>query len=140
MTAISIARKEYIMSLKRKIFNIFVAAVMVFGSMPMTFLNAHAEDPVGDAPKSLKTVKSNNDGTYDITLEIEGVSSNKTDATKANVVVVFDSSGSMGDSATTYTYSANSSGRYRKVDGDYVQLYRRSGIFSTCNLICLSVR
>lgn len=133
MTAISIARKEYIMSLKRKIFNIFAAVVMVFGSMPVSFLSAYAEEPAGDAPKSLKTVKTNNDGTYDITLEIEGVSSNKTDATKANVVVVFDSSGSMGDSATTYTYSANSSGRYRKVNGDYVQLYRRSGIFNTCN-------
>lgn len=133
MTAISIARKEYIMSLKRKIFNIFAAVVMVFGSMPVSFFSAYAEEPAGDAPKSLKTVKTNNDGTYDITLEIEGVSSNKTDATKANVVVVFDSSGSMGDSATTYTYSANSSGRYRKVNGDYVQLYRRSGIFSTCN-------
>ncbi len=93
------------MSLKRKIFNIFAAVVMVFGSLPITFASTYADEPAGivpeeeNIPKSLKKVHSNNDGTYDITLEIEGVSSQKTDATKANVVVVFDSSGSMGDSA-----------------------------------------
>ena len=121
------------MSLKRKIFNFFVAAVMVLGSMPITLLSVYAEDQPGEAPKSLKTVKSNNDGTYDITLEIEGVSSSENEATKANVVVVFDSSGSMGDNATTYSYSESSSGRYRLVNGDYVQLYRRSGFFNSCN-------
>lgn len=84
------------MSLKRKIFNIFAAVVMAFGSMPMSFLSAYADgEPAGEAPKSLKTVKANGDGTYDITLEIEGVSSEQTEATKANVVVVLDTSGSM---------------------------------------------
>ena len=85
------------MSFKRRILNILAAAVMMIGSVPMTFLSAHAEDQAGEAPKSLKSVKANGDGTYDITLEIEGVSSQKTDATKANVVVVFDSSGSMSE-------------------------------------------
>ena len=122
------------MSLKRKIFNLFAAVVMIFGSMPISFVNTHAADdePTGivpeeeNIPKSLKKVKTNNDGTYDITLEIEGVSSQKTDATKANVVVVFDSSGSMGDNETIYTYTESTSGRFRKVNGDYLQLYRRN--------------
>ena len=122
------------MSLKRKIFNLFAAVVMIFGSMPISFVNTHAADdePTGivpeeeNIPKSLKTVHANGDGTYDITLEIEGVSSQKTDATKANVVVVFDSSGSMGDNETIYTYTESASGRFRKADGDYLQLYRRN--------------
>lgn len=127
------------MSFKRKIFNIFAAVVMVFGSVPFSFTNTFAADdePTGivpeeeNIPKSLKKVKTNNDGTYDITLEIEGVSKQKNDATKANVVVVFDSSGSMNEGATTYSYSESASGRYRKVDGDYVQLYRRS--YGSCS-------
>ena len=111
------------MKLKRKIFNFFAAFVMILGSVPMTFSNTYAEEPAGDAPKSLKTVKTNNDGTYDITLEIEGVSSNKNDATKANVVVVFDSSGSMKDIAT---YKENTTGRYGVVNSNYVNLYRNN--------------
>ena len=114
------------MSLKRKIFNFFAAAVMIIGSTPIALSRAYAEEPAGDAPKSLKTVKTNNDGTYDITLEVEGVSSEKTDATKANVVVVFDSSGSMSEEATTYSYTESASGRFRKVNGDYINLYRNS--------------
>ena len=75
------------MSLKRKILNIFAAVVMVVGSVPMTFLNTYAADEEQgivpeeeNIPKSLKSVKANKnadgvpDGTYDITLEIEGVS------------------------------------------------------------------
>ncbi len=118
------------MSLKRKIFNIFAAVVMIFGTMPMSFLSAYAEDETGiqpaeeNIPKSLKSVKANGDGTYDITLEIEGVSSQKNEATKANVVVVLDTSGSM-DLPTVMTQ--NSTGRYGIVNGDYSNLYRASG-------------
>ena len=120
------------MSLKRKILNIFAAVVMIFGSLPMSFASVHAEEPAGEAPKSLKTVHANGDGTYDITLEIEGVSSQKTDATKANVVVVFDTSGSMGQNATTYEYSPNTYGNYGLVSGDYLPLSRwRTGAFGT---------
>lgn len=127
------------MKLKRKILNIFAAVVMIFGSVPISFTNTFAADdePTGivpeeeNIPKSLKKVHANNDGTYDITLEIEGVSKQKNDATKANVVVVFDSSGSMNTGATTYSYSESTSGRYRKVDGDYIQLYRRS--YGSCS-------
>ena len=127
------------MSLKRKIFNIFAAVVMVFGSLPITFASTYADEPAGivpeeeNIPKSLKKVHSNNDGTYDITLEIEGVSSQKTDATKANVVVVFDTSGSMNE-PTVFTASAN--GRYGRMGSNYVKLYRETGgFFSTCAVI-----
>lgn len=122
------------MKLKRKILNIFAALVMVIGSVPMAFSSVHAEEPAGEAPKSLKTLKTNNDGTYDITLEVEGVSSNKSDATKANVVVVFDTSGSMNDAAT---FKVNTTGRYGLVNNQYVNLYHRvgNGFNQRCELI-----
>ena len=115
------------MSLKRRIFSIFAAIVMIFGSMPMPFLSAYAEDDLpaaGDVPRSLKKVTSNHDGTYDISLEIEGVSKEVNDAVKANVVVVFDTSGSMGYDAVTYNYTASNNGRYGLVNGDYLNLYK----------------
>ena len=131
------------MKLKRKIFNIFAAAVMVFGSMPITFFNTYAADEEQgivpaerDIPKSLKSVKANKnadgvpDGTYDITLEIEGVSRNQNEATKANVIVVYDSSGSMGNTARTYEYNSSTNGQYGLVSGDYLVLHRwRTGSF-----------
>ena len=114
------------MNLKRKIFSFFAIFLTLLGTTPMNFLAAMAEEPAGDVPKTLKTLKTNNDGTYDITLEVEGVSSQKTDATKANVVVVFDSSGSMDNKATTYAYTEDTTGRFRKENGDYLNLYRYS--------------
>ena len=126
------------MSLKRKIFNIFAAVVMVMGSVPMTFTNVYAaeDEPAGivpeegNIPKSLKKVHANGDGTYDITLEIQGVSRQKNNATKANVIVVYDSSGSMSDPAQTYEYNENRTGQYGLVNGDYLVLNRwYSGLF-----------
>ena len=114
------------MKLKRKIFNIFAAVVMVFGSFPITFLNTYAEgeSPAGEVPKSSKTVTPNGDGTYDITIKIDGTSSEQTDVTKANVVVVLDTSGSMDEPTV---FNGNSTGRYGLVDGSYVNLYRYNG-------------
>lgn len=114
------------MNIKRKFFNFLAAVVMILGSTPMTFLSAYADgEPAGDIPKNHKIVTANGDGTYDITIEIEGVSSQKNDATKANVVVVFDTSGSMKENASTYDYVRNNTGRYGLVNGVYMNLYRR---------------
>ncbi len=115
------------MSLKRKILNIFAAVVVAFGSMPTAFLTAFAEEstnPIG-VPKNSKTVTPNGDGTYDITIKIDGVSSEQDEATKANVVVVLDTSGSMD---TLSVMTASSTGRYGMVNGDYSNLYRMSGM------------
>lgn len=114
------------MNLKRKIFSFFAIFLMLFGLVPANIFAAYAEEPAGDIPKTLKTLKTNNDGTYDITLEVEGVSSQKTEATKANVIVVFDTSGSMSEAESTYAYSASTNGRYGKVNGDYLNLYRKN--------------
>ena len=39
------------MSLKRRIFNLFAAVVMVFGSMPITFASTYADEPAGIVPE-----------------------------------------------------------------------------------------
>ena len=122
------------MSLKRKIFNIFAAFMIAIGSMPTAFLTAFAEEssnPAGEAPKSSKTVTANGDGTYDIRIEIKGVSSEQNEATKANVVVVYDTSGSMNETAT---YKENATGRFGLVSNQYVNLYRRTNS-GRCSLI-----
>ena len=48
------------MSLKRKIFNIFAAVVMVMGSVPMTFTNVYAaeDEPAGIVPEEENIQKS----------------------------------------------------------------------------------
>ncbi len=101
------------MKLKRRILNIFAAIVMVFGSTPMTFLSAYADDGgLGSVPNNMKSVKANRnennepDGTYDITLTIEGASKEKPEVTKANVVVVLDTSSSMNGNRLTVAKSA----------------------------------
>lgn len=121
------------MSLKHKIFNIFAAIMIAFGSVPTAFLNTFAEEsnPAGEAPYNLKTVTANGDGTYDIRIEIKGVSSEQNEATKANVVVVYDTSGSMNEIAT---YKENATGRYGLVSNQYVNLYRRTNS-GRCSLI-----
>lgn len=87
------------MSLKKKVLNLLASGLVVFGSVP-TFLtgNAFADTTEIDEsmiPSYAKELKDNGDGTYDITLSVTGKSSSDTQTTKANVVVVFDTSGSM---------------------------------------------
>ena len=122
------------MSLKRKIFNIFAAAVMVFGQMPTAFLTAHAEGetPSSDAPQHSKTVTSNDDGTYNITLSVTGKQESSTDVSKANVVIVFDTSNSMEygtDCTVDNYYTNNDTDQYGYISSDqtYRPLYRYFG-------------
>ncbi len=119
------------MRLKRKIFNIFAAIVMVFGSMPMTFFNAYAEgeNSAGEVPINSKTVTPNGDGTYNITLSVTGKQNSETSVSKANVVVVFDTSNSMEygtDCTLNNNYNNNSTGQYGLVGSDYIPLYRQN--------------
>lgn len=122
------------MSLKRKTFNIFAAAVMIFGSIPTTFLSVHAEGETSssDAPQHSKTVTSNGDGTYNITLSVTGKQESSTDVSKANVVIVFDTSNSMeyGTSCTVDNYYTNNdTDQYGYISSDqtYRPLYRYYG-------------
>lgn len=53
-----------------------------------------------DAPSTRKTLTSNGDGTYDLSLSIKGTSKASTSHTKADVIVVLDRSGSMQEAVS----------------------------------------
>lgn len=113
------------MSLKKKIFNFLTAMVTIFGSAPALATNAYAAIDPSMKPNYGKYVEDNGDGTYDITLHITGKAKTDTQVTKANVVVIMDTSGSMDDRTQSYTYNSATYGRYGIIDGEYVQLYYR---------------
>ena len=77
-------------------------------------------------PDTSKTLTSNDDGTYNLTLSVTGKSVASSGKTKANVIVVFDSSGSMGDKAYLYTQITGDSSdqQYGLVDKDYVKIWK----------------
>ncbi|SEA73225.1 von Willebrand factor type A domain-containing protein [Oribacterium sp. KHPX15] len=79
------------------------------------------------APAANKELTENGDGTYNLTLSVTGKSHAQESKTKANVVVVLDLSGSMGNSAPPVEpYSVSEYGNYYKEGNDYKQLYVRS--------------
>ena len=95
------------MSLGKKFRNIAAAFLMVVSTVtPMggaLLRNTYAA--VGnDAPANSKKIRSNGDGTYTIALSVTGAteSSTTTEATKANVILVLDTSTSMINNNTTY--------------------------------------
>jgi len=55
------------------------------------------------APATNKDVKTNNDGTYDVSLSVTGTSNSKHNKTHANVVIVLDTSSSMSGTDTGVT-------------------------------------
>lgn len=119
------------MSLKKKIFNFFAAALLAVSSVPISISRSASalmdEDMI---PGYGKVVEENGDGTYDISLYITGKAKSDIDVTKANVVVVYDTSGSM-----KYPEPSTEYGRYGYsiTDGsdinvnNYVDLYYQSG-------------
>lgn len=74
-----------------------------------------------------KDENGNKDGTYTISLSVKGTAKSNTDSTKANVIVIYDTSNSMGENTTArytgYRATDGNYGRYGLVDGEYVQLY-----------------
>lgn len=85
---------------------------------------ATSSDPVN------KTVTSNSDGSYTLTLSAKGQSSISSESTKAEVVVVLDTSGSMKEgTGGSYTYQKFTGepryygDYYGKVNGEYVKIY-----------------
>ena len=78
-------------------------------------------------PDTSKVLTDNNNGTYDLTLSVTGKSVASSGKTKANVVIVFDSSGSMDYEAYLYTPTTDTSGtQYGMIDGDYKKLKKGS--------------
>ena len=82
---------------------------------------------VGDTPPHAKTIKDNKDGTYTVALNVKGDAEKK--PSKANVIVIFDTSSSMntstGNTEVTYTPTSSTNGTlYGYIDGEYHELTR----------------
>ncbi|MEE8716511.1 MAG: vWA domain-containing protein [Coriobacteriales bacterium] len=86
-----------------------------------------ASDAASTAPATSKTLTDNGDGTYTLSLSVTGESQSSSSSRGANVIIIMDTSGSMGYSSGTGTFTEASTGAYGVVDGEYVQLYRRVG-------------
>jgi pilin isopeptide linkage protein len=117
-----------VVKITNKLRYFMASALMLFSTIsPLgsAVPRAYAEDTLPE-PVTKKTIVPNGDGTYKITLSVTGKASSSQDNTKANIVVVFDSSGSMSYSTTENRYEERNNGRFGKVDGNYVQLYYQS--------------
>lgn len=97
------------------------AAVAMVGKVAVSFAAGAAD---AEPPKVAKTLTPNGDGTYKLSLSVTGSASSAQESSKANVVVVFDTSGSMDETTTSYEYSETTAVRntYGLVNGDYVKL------------------
>ena len=76
-----------------------------------------------DGPAHSKTLTDNGDGTYDLTLSVTGRSSSSTTSSKADIVIVFDKSGSMNDHIQSDTGSMG----YSSSSDTYFSLYKKEG-------------
>ncbi|MBR3319600.1 hypothetical protein IKG06_03820 [Candidatus Saccharibacteria bacterium] len=131
------------MKLKKKLFNFLAALIVVFGSMPFSFVaNAYADEGSLPAPATNKNLIDNGDGTYTIALSVTGETdtSSSTTITKANVILVLDTSSSMNQAAgnTYYLVTSGTPGNpanegnsrttyYRKDGNAYRELYYNNG-------------
>ena len=91
----------------------------------LSFAGTTADDEYTKGPERSKTVLPNGDGSYKLALTVKGESVTK--ISKANVIVVMDTSGSM-DYSAGYVYTSSSAtdehGMYGLVDDEYVALTR----------------
>ena len=97
----------------RRISSLITAVLLclsTISALPQSVISVYAEgktsDVTLDAPSTSKTLSSNGDGTYDLSLSVTGSSRQSVEQTKADVIIVFDTSGSM-DKDTTEKKSYN---------------------------------
>ena len=93
----------------RAIFATLVAAACVAGGSFAYAANSGAFAAAGDdasqpaGPATSKTLTSNGDGTYTLSLSVTGQASASSEASRANVVVIMDRSGSMDEPSGTHS-------------------------------------
>ena len=104
----------------KKLVAVFAVIATVLGIAGYVSVNA------GSAPEHHKRISDNGNGTYKISLDVTGEADTTSTDAKANILIVYDVSGSMNDD-NSYVYEKNDTGRYGKVGRNYVQLYTRSG-------------
>ena len=112
------------MNLKQR-FKYFVASFLMIASTITPLGNGILPrvyaDATEDAPANSKHIRYNGDGTYTIALNVTGAtsSSSTSQVTKANVVLVLDTSSSMNyESGINTYYQVNGTPRNPNLDGD----------------------
>ncbi len=117
-----------------KIFTIIVFALIAVASS-LYGLNNYEKASASDVTfkkgiTANKNVDGSLDGTYKISLDITGAADTTSTTAKANILIVYDVSGSM---TSHNTYMAYETGRYAKRGNDYVTLYRNSNCTGSIN-------
>ena len=86
----------------RKISSLFTALMMcltIVSALPQSVIRVYAEQSASDIsldePGTSKTLTSNGDRTYDLSLSATGSSQKSVENSKADVIIIFDTSGSM---------------------------------------------
>ena len=91
----------------KKISSGITAALMclsMVSALPAAVINVSAETNLDlGAPAHNKTLTSNGDGTYNLSLSVKGESKASSDKTTADVVIIFDRSGSMDEKIGYFT-------------------------------------
>lgn len=112
---------------------VLLTALCVTLSVPAAAFAEGGGDIASKPPVHTKTITSNNDGTYDLSLTVTGDTELSETKTSANVIVVQDVSGSMDNDVYTYslekTEKYDRDGTYGMVDGEPVKLERNWGFF-----------
>lgn len=108
---------------KHRFLSVFLSLVLVLSIVCMGTVFAALGDSNGETtpPATGKTLVSNGDGTYTLSLSVTGKAETTSESNKADVIVVLDRSGSMDESVEGYV--ANQTGRYGLVNRRYVNLY-----------------
>lgn len=107
---------------KHRFLSVFLSLVLVLSTVFTGIVFAAPGDSNGETtpPATGKTLVSNGDGTYTLSLSVTGKTETTSESNKADVIVVLDRSGSMDNSVEGYV--ANQTGRYGLVKRSYVNL------------------
>lgn len=108
---------------KHRFLSVFLSLVLVLSTVFTGIVFAAPGDSNGETtpPATGKTLVSNGDGTYTLSLSVTGKAETTSESNKADVIVVLDRSGSMDNNVEGYV--ANQTGRYGLVNHRYVNLY-----------------
>ena len=107
------------MNHKRKS-NLLVLLIITVTVLGLGFLMSAMADE-STAPSHNKSLTVNSDGTYEIALDVTGSADTTSSTARANVLLVYDISGSMTSRASSAT------GAYGLVNDNYTQLYKKTG-------------
>ncbi len=103
---------------------LFFAAILLNNTTSKLSLDAKKVSDGGNinVPNHYKTLENNRDGTFTLELSVEGAIEPEQKTAKANVLVLYDVSGSMTNN-NSYVYAVNPLGNYRRANnGSYAQL------------------